>query len=447
MAKKEEPKKLPVKKGTIETEVSKTTPSEDVINQLVEVGITPFKNPDKMTMAELEDRMKELTRQDITIECELAADIWAFSHNGHLSKTGYDFKEYFRNRIGISPTKAQGLHDMWNTFVNVGVDGVKKFPGLSWLKVKALLPGVKASKIHKRNIEEWLQYCTIGKEHSMNVQDIEKLVRELIAKKSKEDMDETPRRVSFVIPAYDLETKNHFLELAKNVLKTESEGNCWMTAAVEFSANHATATDAQIWKARGLIAMKETIERMFNGRIAVLFYPVDPTIVPEDLQGLIPFTKVFQAYASKGGDEVRELQFIIASTEAEAKQALGVKEIREHPVVIAPSYTPKPAPAFKEPEKKAKEKAKGKGKEKAKAEPKAEKQAKEAKFDKEKIAALKKMSDNEVKALMGTLVKELGIKKGDFDAKKEDLKKTGPESLSVARRIVYWLQEVKGGGK
>jgi len=440
--KKDDKPKLPVKKAKAVIETEAPQNFEEIMEQLVEVGIEPFKDPAKMTLVELEDNMRRLVRQDITVECELSADIWYFQAN-HLGQMKYSFKDYFRRRIGLNPTKAMGLSNIWEEFVKLGITGMKALCGRSWSKVKALLPGIKAKKITKRNVDEWLEYCTIGKEKSKQVEEIEKLIKNMIAKDAKEDMDDSLQKVVFSIPAYELETKDHFLEMAKNVLRTESDGNCWMTAAIDFSANHATAADAQIWKARGLIAMKETIERIYNGRIAVLFHPVDPTVIPEDLQGIIPVTKVFQAYAAQEGDDVRELSFVIASNKEEASKALGVKEVREFKVSIAPSYVPKPHPVFEEPEKKEEPAKKPKAGKKPKAEKAEEKPVDPVKWDDAKIQKIKKIATEEVKNVIRDLVKETGILRSDFDVKKDAFKKDPIDGLNVSQCLLYWLMEVQ----
>lgn len=440
--KKDDKPKLPVKRAKAIIETEAPHQFDEVMEQLVEVGIEPFKDPAKFTLVELEDNIRRLVRLDITVECELAADISYFVHN-HLGAMKYSFKDYFRRRAGISPTKAQGLCNVWDEFEKVGISGMKALSGKSWLKVKALLPGVKANKITKRNSDEWLEYCTIHKEKSKTVEQIEQLIKNMLAKDAKEDMDDSLRKVVFSIPAYDLETKDHFLEMAKNVLKTESDGNCWMTAAIDFSANHATAADAQIWKARGLIAMKETIERIYNGRIAVLFHPVDPTVIPEDLQGIVPVTKVFQAYADQEGDGVRELSFVIASSKEEASKALGVKEVREFKIGIAPSYVPKMNPVFVEPEKKEKPAKKSKAVKKSKAEKAEEKPADTVKWDDAKIQKIKKIAAEEVKNVIRDLVKETGVSRSDFDAKKDVFKKEPIDGLNVSQCLLYWLMEVQ----
>jgi hypothetical protein len=439
-------KKTEKKKSVIET--LPIPPSEAKPPNLNEVPIKEFKDPRSMTLAALEKNMKDLVQTDTNVEVELSANIAAFWDRNEHEKMGYEWHEYLRNVIGISPSKADALRDNWKA-----LDGLVKLPesivGLAWSKLRTLIPAIKVLLITKDTIKEWLAHCTIGGPKSLSVETLATMIRDLMGKAAKAGMDDKLKTVTFKVPAYEIDSLNQFTDIAKSVLKTEDNGTCYLTAALEFSANHAHVTDAQAWKARGLASLKETAERI--APVVALYVPTDPLATKEVL-GVQPLTQIYQGFGDQKTENERGILVCIASSEKEAKQFLGVETVRVFPIRLAPSIVPKvpfsmaaPAATPKQETivKAAKKKARGPNK----GAPVAELTPAPAPIPTltEQQTQIKAMSADKIKAAVKGLVDERvgGIGRTEYSDKLAAFKACPVPGLTPGQSVLDWLMGLK----
>jgi hypothetical protein len=222
--------------------------------------------------------------------------------------------------------------------------------------------------------------------------------------------------------------------MAKKELETEDRGSCYVIAAAEYAGVHSDAADAAKHRHLSLANLKILIETI--APVTAVFIPTRE--LKKDELGILPIYCVYQGYAKV--EDKEELVCCIAPNAAEAKIALGVKEVREFPLMLAASMEAKkpfkaPESASLDTEQEAKPKAKGK--------PKAEKKvAKEHSEPTEKKPS-KEVSQEDVKTEITTLVKKLGISSEIYNKKRGELSsrlsKEG-KATGLNSAILEWLR-------
>jgi hypothetical protein len=378
-------------------EVVEAVPISDeeaaVLSVTTDLGIKEFDDPSKMNAIELEEEALRLVRSRYQNEAQLSAVLFYIDLKHVAIDHGWDPKEYFDKRLGISLPRAHALINTWKMLATVGVDVVKRLIGLSWEKLKTLKPAVEAGKINKRNIEGWLKKCA---QDGLTVTLLEKEIRALIAKDAREELDESLKTISFKVAAFSVINVQTFEEIASKVLKTEERGQMYLKAMLDFSANYADAIDAKRWKALGLATLKEMAEQM--APVAALFFPTNPDFGAKEL-GVAPVLNVYQGFGAGADGPGRELRYCIASSVSEAKAFLGVENVREFKLELAPSFMPK-APFLPIEEKEEEEEEK---------EPSMEEMKKQIKV----IVAELKMTRETYAEMRAEIVKEKGEMDGD----------------------------------
>lgn len=388
------------KKSQEAVEVEAVPVSEEeatILSVSVDLGIKAFDDPSKLSPAELEDEAIRLVKDRYQNEAQLSCVLFFLDIKNVAIDHGWDPKEYFDKRIGISLHRASALINTWKTLNIVGVDDVKRLVGLSWEKLKTLKPAIECGKINKRHIDSWLKKCM---RNGPSVEQLEKEIRALIGKMDREALDMTLKTVSFKIPALSMVNIDTFEEIAGKVLKTEERGQMYLKAVLDFSSNYADAIDAVRWKAMGLATLKEMAEQM--APVATLFFPTNPEFGAKEL-GVAPVLNVYQGFGAGVDGPGRELRYCIASSISEAKSFLGVENVREFKLELAPSFMPK-APFLPIEEKEAVEEEEAPSEEETSNE--------EMKKKITELVTELKMSREEYAAMREGIVKEKGELKG-----------------------------------
>jgi hypothetical protein len=441
-AKKSKPKKKkkttskkPPAKKTKKPQVVDAEPlskTETAILELQEMGIKPFKDPMTLTSSELEQRTISLDRGKSQQEAELAACLYAIEEKNIPMALGFDRKDYYRERLGISYTKATEQAKTWRMLIQVGLKNIKILAGLSWTKLKIIRKGIANGKINARNLDIWLGRCIASptSPNYVTLEALENMVKKLIAEADKAAMSKETKTVKFDVMAYEMDIVHQFEAIAQAALKADTRGAWYLQAIIDFSSNYANLKgkkDAAYWKSRGLASLKELVER--TAPVAALFVPLADDITSKKI-GVAPTSHIYQGYKDGGSDPL----FCAAISEVEAKEFLGVKQVRAFPILVASSLMPK-APFRVEPERAPEpEKKKKKGK-----------KAKESSF----ADGVKKMGKKEVNSEIAKLVKAMGINEKAYMTKKDTLEKDLPEGLNINQAILCWLyeEEAKKGKK
>ena len=448
-AKKSTPKKGKKKSASvvktekpIEVDVTPMTDQETAIVELQEIGITPFNDPMSLSSAELEQRAVQLDRSKAQNEAELAAVLYAIEEKQVHVAHGWDRKDYYREHLQISYTKAAELVKNWRVLIEVGVTNIMRLSGLSWTKIKIIRKGIINGKITARNIETWLGRCIAapGDKNFTSLEALENMVKSLISEADRNSMSKETKTVKFEIAAYEMQIVNQFEEIAKAALDTDNRGQWFLQAIIDFSSNYANLKDkkdAAFWKSRGLAALKELAER--TAPVAAIFVPLSDDITAQKI-GVAPTSHIFQGYKDGSSDPL----FCVASSESEAKQFLGVKRVRMFPIMVAASLLPA-APFTVTPEIKIDEPAPEK--------------AKPAKAAGAKtptnlgtggvVEAVKVMKSKDVKVEISRLVPYLGVSEAAYYSKKDELEKALPEGLDINQGLLCWLynEEIKAAKK
>jgi hypothetical protein len=432
--KKPTKKKVVAKKGKgkpTPVDARPMTKEETAIMELQDIGIKPFKDPMTLTSGELEQRTIALDRGKSQQEAELAACLYAIEEKQIHVTHGWDRKDYYRERLGISYTKATEMAKTWRLLVDVGLRNIQTLAGLSWTKLKIIRKGIANGKITARNLDVWLGRCIAAEGKGgvfTSLEALENMVKKLIAEADKASMSRETKTVKFEVMAYEIALVHQFEDIAKTALGTDNRGAWFLQALIDFSSNHANVKDkkdAAFWKARGLSALKELAERV--APVASIFIPLTDEITSKKI-GVAPTSHIYQGYKDGGTDPL----FCVATSEAEAKQFLGVKHIRSFPIMVAQSLMPK-APFTVTPEKPTEpEKPKKKGK-KGKKSPFAER--------------VLKMKQKEINAEIARVVTALKINEKTYMKQKDVLEKALPEDLNINQALLCWLFEEEKKGK
>ncbi len=330
---------LPAKKSKGKPQPVETTPideAEEVRLRMPEIGIGMFPNPMKMRHAELETRTAELVKDRHQNEAELSANLWAIQERNIPQDHGYESKEYFDEVLHISPQKAAEMGKNWEMLVSMGLDAAKKLAGLSWSKLKLLRAGILAGVITRKNIDKWLEFCTVSGPKMLTHADLKKKVKDAIGKTAKDEDDHTMKTVSFKVPAYELEALNDFENLSEKVLETTDRGRAYVQAATEFMASHMNAKDARVIQATNLAKLKEVGERI--APVTCLFIAHSEEVLKQFGTPVVAGV-VYQGYNKD--DEASPLKMCIAISASEAKKTLKAKNLRDFPLYIGPSLMPK----------------------------------------------------------------------------------------------------------
>lgn len=452
---------LPEKKKGEAIEARPMTEAETAALEVQEEGYDKFKDPSKMSGAELELSTKEQIKIRRGSDVQLCANFYYLLAKDIPTDHGYDPKDYFERVIGISYPRVQVMSAIWSFLVKLGIDNIKRLAKahVSWEKLKALKPAVEAGKINKKNIEQWLEKCA---DPETLTSAIEKEVRGLIATAKREEMDETLKTVSFKIPAYEMKIIQLFEQIAEKSLKDADRGKWYLKAAMLFSDNYADELDLKKWKALGLATLRELAER--TAPVACIFVPLAPDISEKNL-GVAPVYYVYQGFGAPGDEEgaKREVRHCIASSVKEAKQFLGVENVREFKLEIAPSFMPKEPfseildkPKEKEAEaqpitEEAKPKKAKKAKKAAKEEealPEPEKAAeKEEEPPWEEGKPREEMTQKQIRERITAAIVKLTEAHGEEKAKalyaeaKNELKEKGVKGLDLERAIMEWIEK------
>jgi len=320
--------------AAVEVDVTPMTETDAVVATLqIDLAIEDFKNPMEMSVSKLEKEAKRLYKSRVGDEFKLSFTLLALTEKNAAADQGYESKDYFTKFLGISHTKANEMIANARFLIDIGVVNIQRLIGLSWPKVKLLRNPVSKGAITKKNIEPWLDKCKAGEEGTAEW-DLDKQIKELIAKKAKVELDDSLATFSFKAPAYVRDVINRFEEIAEQAFGGD-RGNWYVQALSEVAAAHVNKRDADLMKARGLAALKEMAEKI--SPVVSLFIPLTDEISANTKLGIV--SQIYQGY-SEDASGVRGLQFCFAGTDAEAKQLLEVKTVRTFPVLIAKSLMP-----------------------------------------------------------------------------------------------------------
>jgi hypothetical protein len=416
-------KKAPAKKKSESIEVD-AKPMSDAEAALLEMrqdmGIQEFEDPLKKDIQQLEQDTIALAKKKHENEVELSFHLYAIEERRVFAEHGWEKKDYYDQILGLSHNAGNEMANNVRMLLDMGLTNVKKLQGLSWGKVKQLRGLIKNGVIKDRKeLEEWLKKCQISGRKALTMTDLQKEVKAAVAEKGKKELDKSRKTVKFDIEAYEMETHLTFEEIAMAELETEDRGRCYTQAVAEYASVHADAKDTVKHRHLGLLNLKETAERL--APVAVVFFPTTPGVTQKDL-GVIPVYKVYQGFVNTGDEQ--ELRHCIASTEKEAKKHLGVKEVREFDIEIAPSMSPREP--FKAPE-----------------DPEALKIAKTSDPDFE----LSGLSSADLKKEIVKLVKASGISSTAYNKKKDEIKaelaRTG-KKVPLNEAIYAWLKQEAG---
>jgi len=416
--------------GPIEVNAKPMSDQETAIIELQEIGITPFKDPMSLTSAELEQRAIQLDRSKAQNEAELAAVLYAIEEKQVHVAHGWERKDYYREHLQISYTKATELVKNWRVLIEVGVTNIKRLGGLSWTKIKIIRKGIVNGKITTRNIETWLARCIAapGDKNFTSLEALENMVKKLVAESDRANMSKETKTVKFEIAAYEMPIILQFEEIAEAALVANNRGEWYLQAIIDFSSNYANLKDkkdAAFWKSRGLAALKELAER--TAPVAAIFVPLSDDITAQKI-GVAPTSHIFQGYKDGSSDPL----FCVASSESEALIFLGVKLVRMFPIKVAQSLMPK-APFTVTPEIKIEEPAPEK--------PKAAKVSKAKAPASNVVEKVKVMKSKDVKTEITRLVPSLGVSEAAYYSRKEELEKTLPVGLDINQSLLCWLYE------
>jgi hypothetical protein len=321
------------KSDKIEVEATPMSDADVAVHELKEVGIADFKNPMEMTVSKLEKEAQKLYKSRVGDEFKLSFTLFALVEKNAPADRGYETKDYFTRFLGISHTKANEMVANARFLIDMGVTNLKTLIGLSWPKVKLLRSPVNKGVISKRNLESWLKKCQVG-ENGTAEWDLEKQIKDLIAKKAKVDLDDSLKNFSFKAPAYTQDVVNRFEEIAEKAFGGD-RGNWYIQALSLAAASLVNKADADLLRAKGLAALKEMAEKI--SPVAAIFVPLTDEVGEDVKLGLV--SRIFQGF-SEDRDGVKELRFCFAGTEAEAKKFLKVKEVRPFPIEVSKSIAP-----------------------------------------------------------------------------------------------------------
>lgn len=389
----------------IEVDAEPMTDAETAVAEIRhDLAIEDFKDPMTMSVTKLEKEAQKIYKARVGDEFRLSFTLYALREKNAHADRGYDLKDYFTKFLGISHTKAQAMIGNAEFLINVGVANLKNLIGLSWTKVKLLKAPVEKGVIAKKGINKWLEKCKAGPEGTAEW-DLEKQIKDLMAKKAKVDVDDSLKTFSFKAPAYTQDLINRFEEIAEKAFGGD-RGNWYVQALSMAAASLVNQADVELMRGRGLAAVKEMAEKI--APVAAVFIPLTDEIGEDAKLGLM--TRVFQGF-SEDRDGVKGLRFCFAGSEAEAKKTLKVKDIRVFPIEIAESLRPSEIAAvnIEEPEEDEDEPESG-------------------------------LSDDEVKEAIKNLVGEKKVSKEKYKKKKTSLMKKHAKGPALNLAIYEWLQ-------
>lgn len=373
-----------------------------------EFGIEDFRNPMEMSVTKLEKEAQKLYKSRVGDEFKLSFTLLALVEKNAPADRGYEVKDYFTKFLGISHTKAGEMIANARFLIDVGVSNLKRLVGLSWPKVKLLRRPVAAGVISKRNIDSWLKKCMAGTNGTAEW-DLDKQIKDLMAAKAKVDLDDSLKTFSFKAPAYTQDVVNRFEEIAEKAFGGD-RGNWYIQALSVVAASFINKQDAELFRARGLAALKEMAEKI--APVATIFVPLTDDVGEDAKLGLV--SKIFQGF-SEDRDGVKELRFCLAGTESEAKRFLKVKEVRPFPIEVAKSIQPDEIVSTTSVEE--------------------AEEAEEADED--------ELSEEDMKEAIKDLVGKKKVSKDKYKKKKAALLKKVGKGAPLTKAIYEWLKDLK----
>ena len=302
--------------------------------KLAEEGEVPFNL--EGTAEEFENRAHGLANSKDANDAELSFLLYRLrEERGYVDKSYDNFASYVEAEIGIGRSKANEMASTWEAFMMIGLP-VTVLGGenhLSWNKFRLVRPLIKIGYLTEASIYEWLPWLTVDGPESLRMSDLETRVKRILGSATPEDGPaEGITKLKIGIPNDKLDAFYNYQDVVRTGLSIDDAGmQCYkameVLSATIIGENYEAATIG------GLIGLKKAAERMVPG-VTVIFVTNNPDLTFDKL-GVPPVHSIYQGYSEIGGK--KELTFVLAASEDEAKRTLKTDAVREFPILLTPS--------------------------------------------------------------------------------------------------------------
>jgi hypothetical protein len=320
--------------------------------QLAKEGTVPF-NLDG-TSDELEERAHSLANSKDVNDAELSFLLYTLREKrGFIDKSYETFAAYVEAEIGIGKSKANEMATTWEAFMMIGLPTTVlggEHP-MSWNKFRLVRPLIKVGYLTEASIYEWLPWLTTDGPEALRMSDLETRVKRILGSVKPEDEAavEGFTKIKIGIPNDRLDAFYNYQDVVRTGLNIDDAGMQCLKA-LEVLSSTIIGENYEAAKLGGLVGLKKAAEHLVPG-VTVIFVTNNPELTFDKL-GVPPVHSVYQGFSELGGK--KELTFVLAASESEAKRTLQTDSVREFPIMLTPSIAsvevhpekvPEPEPA------------------------------------------------------------------------------------------------------
>lgn len=206
---------------------------------------------------------------------------------------------------------------------------------MNWNKFKVVRPLIKNGYLTEASVFEWLPWLATEGPESLRISDLETRVKRIVGSTKEEDKPvDGFTKLKIGIPNDKIDAFYNYQDVVRTGLKIDDAGmQCFRAMELLSSQIIGENVDANV--IGGLIGLKKAAERLVPG-ITVVFISNDPKHTHDDL-GITPVHSVYQGFSEMSGK--KELTFVLAANEDEAKHKLKTDSVRTFPIVLTDSIT------------------------------------------------------------------------------------------------------------